>query len=255
MILVLLGWALAQEEPEPGEEVGPRDDQVSRTVIVYSRDQVEAAREEVIEDLEQMGYTKRIEKDGAVVMRHAQPWKGDVWLHDDGWMRIRRQPVRVEAPASSFGKRNSAGAWAGCVLMPFRCVRAGGQFVSRRKFMAVETRTAEAVTDEVAAWSDKVADYRVSEKVQGLPERLQALWDDGVPLEGETQLAGPPERKEALLDYWETRTDNPWGEAVRQAVENFLVGVVQDSPTPITEAELAAFNRRSRAARPLELDW
>lgn len=249
MILALLGWALAQEDPPAPEEPA-----VSRTIVVYSREQVEAAREEVIEDLENMGYTRRIEKDGAVVMRHDQPWKGEVWLHDDGWMRIKRQPVRIEAPASAFGPRNSAGSWAGCILLPFRCIRTGGQFVSKRKFIAQETRAAEHVVEQVAAWSDKVADFRVTEKVDALPARMDALWNDGVPLEGEGHLATVDERKLALLSYWESRTDNPWGEAVREAVESFLVGVVQDSETPITPDELMAFNRRSRASRPLVLD-
>lgn len=241
----------AEPEPEPAAEVDP---EVSEQIIVYSRDEMDKAREEVIEELKDLGYDKVIEKGDAVVLRHASPWKGDVWLHDDGWMRIKRQPVRLEAPATPFSRANTAGAWASCILLPFRCVRTGGQTVGRRKFEAQETRTAGAVNPEVTAWGDRVADYRVSTKIEGLPARLEALWKQGVPLDGEEPLTTIDARKEALLEFWESRTENPWGEAVRAAVEAFIRGEVQYSDTPFTDEEIATFNRSSRAARPLDLE-
>ncbi|MCB9669534.1 MAG: hypothetical protein H6736_09750 [Alphaproteobacteria bacterium] len=249
MIVALLGVVLAQESDDDLD-----DPEVSETVIVYSKEEMDRAREAVIQELADLGYDKVLEKDGAIVLRHQQAWKGDVWLHDDGWMRIKRQPVRLEAPATPFSRANRAGAWAGCILLPFRCVRAGGQFVSERKFVAVETRTTERIAPDVSTWGDRVADYRTGQKIDGLPARLEALWLRGEPLEGEGSLASVEERKEALLRYWETRTDNPWGEAVRGTVEAFIRGEVQSSDTPFTDDEIASFNRRSRAGRALDLE-
>lgn len=247
--MTLLWWAFALAQDAETEEP-----EVSETVIVYSREEMERAKEEVIQELQDLGYDKRIEKDGAVVMRHSSAWKGDVWLHDDGWMRIKRQPFRLEAPKTPFSRQGTAGAWASCILLPFRCVKAGGQMVSKRKFEQVETRTVGSVAPEVSHWGDKVADYHVGTKIDELPARLQALWDDGTPLEGDVVLQTVDARKEAVLRYWETRTDNPWGEAVRTAVEAFIRGEIQHSEHPFTERELASFNRRSRASRKLTLE-
>ncbi|MCB9675746.1 MAG: hypothetical protein H6737_11550 [Alphaproteobacteria bacterium] len=273
MIWALLSLAVAQDapddvptaEPPPAEPApqpkptkkapDPDEEEYSEEVVVYAQLRVEQAREKVIEDLLDLGYTKVIEKGDAIVLRNEATWKGDVWLHDDGWMRIKRQPVQVQAPATPWGKKNSAGAWAGCVLYPFACVRPGGQLVGTRKFRAVEDRTASAVNPGVSEWSDRVADLAVDTKVDALPDRLQSLWDDGVPMEeGAPTLATVDERKAAILKYWETRTETPWGEAIRQAVEGFVLGEIQGTANEFTDAEIDAFNQRSRAGRPFSLD-
>ena len=150
---------------------------------------------------------------------------------------------------------HSAGAWLGCVLYPFACVRPGGQVVGTRKFRSVETRTSESVSPDVSEWADRVADLAVGEKAQVLPDRLQALWDDGVPLEeGAPTVDSPEARRAAILAYWESRTDNEWGEALRRVVESFVRGVVQNSDHPYTDREIRQFNRRSRAGRPFTLE-
>ncbi len=228
--------------------------EVSETVIVYAEEEVRRAREEVVRELRRLGYEKRIERDGAIVLRHPDTWRGEVWLHDDGWVRIRRQPLQIRAPATRWSRENSAGAWASCILLPFRCVRSRGLTVSQRKFRAVESRTAEAIAEEVAIWADRVADRELERRLEALPERLAALWERGTPLDGGPVLPTPRARKEALLRFWETRTETPWGEAVRRAVESFVRAEVQTSEHPFTEKEIAAFNRRSRASRPFDLE-
>ncbi len=247
--------------------------EVSEEVIVYGQLRVDQARQKVIDDLSDLGYSKVIEKDDAVVLRHESAWKGDVWLHDDGWMRIKRQPVRVEAPGTPWGKKNSAGAWMGCILYPFLCVKPGGQTVGTRKFRGVESRTASAVQGDVEEWAARVADLAIDRKAEELPDRLQRLWDDGVPLAvdlgasapsssgedaveapGWDPIETPADRRAAILEFWGSRTDNEWGEAIREVVERFCRGVIQHSEHPFTEAEIRAFNRVSRAARPFTLE-
>ena len=29
--------------------------------------------------------------------RHSSAWKGEVQVHDDGWIRMKRQPVQIKA--------------------------------------------------------------------------------------------------------------------------------------------------------------
>ena len=248
---MVIAWLLAAHAaPEPAPRPSG-DDAVSEEVIVYGEIRAQQAKEKVIRELQQLGYEKRIDKDGAVVMRHPASWKGDVWLHDDGWMQIRRQPVQYQVPPGVMGPLS-------CILLPPSCLKVGGQLVGHRKFMAVETRVAGTVSPSVSTWGDRLADLSVDRKQEGLPARLEALWLDGMPLEvpeGENPvlLASVDDRKLALLRFWETRTDNEWGERIRETVEAFIRGEVQGSEHPFTDAEIAEFNRRSRAGRELDL--
>jgi hypothetical protein len=274
------GLAHAQQAPPADDEasdapaIGVDDDDIaiSEEVIVYGQLRVEQARQKVVQDLSDLGYSEVIQKDDAIVLRHESTWKGDVWLHDDGWMRIKRQPVQVEAPATPWGKKNSAGSWMGCILYPFLCVKTSGQTIGTRKFRGVESRTAAAVQADVEEWAARVADLAIDRKAEELPDRLQRLWDDGVPLAvdlerpaeaadpdapeapGWTPIATHEERRAAILTFWGSRTDNEWGETIRQVVESFCRGVIQHSDHPFTDAEIRDFNRVSRAARPFTLD-
>lgn len=243
--LLLAAFAQSDDQDDDGGSV-------SEEVIVYAEVRVQQAKEKVINELEDMGYEKRLEKDGAVVMRHPQTWKGEVWLHDDGWMRVKRQPVQYRVPKGPMGPIT-------CVLVPLACLKTGGQMVGKRKFMAVETRVVGAIDPDVRQWGDRLADLSVDRKREALPERLEQLWHEGVPLEppseGEPQkLETIAERKAAILRFWETRTDNPWGERIRETVEAFIRGEIQGTDDEFTDAELVAFNRRSRAGRQLDLE-
>lgn len=249
MVIALFAALAAPPAPKPVPADG---DVVSEEVIVYGEMRAQQAKDKVMRELQQLGYEKRVEKDGAVVMRHPSAWKGDVWLHDDGWMQIRRQPVQVQAPSGGIGPLT-------CVLLPPSCLKIGGQMVGHRKFMAVETRVAGSVSPSVSQWGDRLADLSVDRKQEGLPARLEALWLDGMPLEVPVDeepvlLTSVEDRKLALLRFWETRTDNEWGERIRGTVEAFIRGEVQGSDHPFTPEELYEFNRRSRAGRQLDLE-
>ena len=186
-----------------------------------------------------MGYTKVIERGDRVVLRHELPWKGDVVLHDDGRMEFKRQPVRFQPP---FNPDNPA-SWLACVLVPI-CIRPGGQIVSPRKLHGYERDVFETLSDEVTDWNDRIADAATERKTDGLPLRLEALWADGTSLDGTTQLATFEQRKAAILDYWDTRTETDWGDRVRSTVESFVRGVVMQGDHPYTRAEVAAFDAR-----------
>jgi hypothetical protein len=230
VIRLVVGVAAAQgaDRPRTHEEI-----------VVYGEQLVDQARDDVVERLEELGYDSEVvDRGNYVVYRSNATWTGEVLLHDDGWVRVKRQPVRVEGRKMPWARTNTPGAWAGCFVWPWLCVRFGGASVSHRKWQGVQTRTTDAIDPLVRTLGDRVADVATAETVEELPARLEALWERGVPLEGKGQVATYPERRAAMVDFWASRTDTVWGEEVRRAVEAFVFEVVQSSAYPFTEAEL-----------------
>lgn len=261
LLLALLGVAADTDAPvakadppegdaptatEPAED--PDDEDDGAEIVVYGEHLVEQARQAVKDDLVRQGFEEEIRKDGYTIFRHGNTWKGEVQVHDDGWIRMKRQPVQFKPPA------NSKLGWATCIAIPF-CVRAGGQSVSKRKHMAQRRRTLGDVEPLARMYGDRVADLHVDEQLDTLPDRLTALWNDGAPLDGKSPaLPTIKQRKAALLSYWESRTETIWGFRVRAAVEAFIREEVQYSPFPFTRAEIATFNTDRHTETPLDLE-
>ena len=174
----------ADGEPETESGVVDRRGDAPTEVDVYGRLLVEQAKAEVYSDLLDAGYTERVRKDDVAIFRHPDPWKGEVHIHDDGWMRVKRQAIQIEGREMPWAKRNSPLAWAGCVVWMPLCVRPAGQTIAKRKYQDYEARVVQHVQPDVVVWGDRIADVAVYERVELLPERLEALWQDGVPLTG-----------------------------------------------------------------------
>lgn len=250
--LALAGAQEAPAPPDPAPDEAPAEepDDGFTEVIVYSEHLAKAARDKLMRQAEAMGYTEQVRKDDRTILRHEAKYNGEIVLYDDGRVEFKRQPVQFEPP---FDKSKPL-SWLSCVIVPL-CIRAGGQAYAPRKFRAQERRAMAEIADAAGEWNERIADVALDRKLGDLPDRLQALWDEGTPLEaGLPTLATFSERKTALLRYWDSRTDTEWGEEVRDAVASFLRAVVQRSDTPITAAELEAFNRRRQAPRPLVLE-
>ncbi len=239
-----LAWAQG-EAPPAGYEHAERID-------VYGDLEVEVARRAVVEALRAEGFTEELRRDDYLLLRSEAGWRGEVRLYDDGWVLIKRQPVRFVPPDLGFAESGSPLSWLTCAL-PVFCLRAGGQLVGQRKFMAVETRTAGAVNYELTTLADEIADKAVGAAVNDLPERLAALWEEGVPLEDGPAAASWSERRMALFAFWDSRTDTPWGDQVRDAVEAFIRAEVQTSEHPFSPAEIAALDARRTCRRPFTL--
>jgi len=244
VLCTALGAPAAEPEPESGEEI-----------IVYGELRVEEARAKVVADLEALGFTRVKEKDGRLVLRHAQNWKGKVIFHDDGRLQFRRQAPEPTMPDTFFKRASPLVGWVPCVVVPTACVKVGGWVVSERKLGAIHRDARAAVDPSLEELSERQADLAIDRKLDDLDGRLTACWEDGVPLEGDpTQLLSTPEERRAhLLDYWRTRTDTVWGDRVRAPVEGFLRNVVQDSDHPVTADELARTNHGREGLRQLEL--
>lgn len=251
LLLVLTGLALAQDPDSDGASVVDDDD--AYEIIVYDDVAAEFARQAVVERLDEIGYSERIERNGYVIYRHPDNWRGDVRMYDEGYIRIRRQPVQVEPV---FGKAGTPLGTASCVLLLPLCTRLGGQTVGRRKLQAQKTGIAQFLDPEMDVWGDRIADREVGSRIAVLPDELEKLWFEGVPLEGGEEavaVVGPDAKKAAILAFWDSRTNTIWGNRVRLTVEGFIRAVVQNSEQGFSNDEVAAFNTTRTSERQLDL--
>lgn len=246
----------APAEPEAGVVTVTTDasGEEVHELIVYGDLRVAQAIDAVVEGFQDEGFTEVVDKGDYLRLRSDAPWKGEVRVYKDGWIRTRRQPVRVVAPEVPWAPDDSPGAYATCILWPPACVKVGGVLVSRRKLRGVQVRAIAGVQDEIEELGDTVADREVEKVVNDLPYRLERLWRDGTPLFDEGHYATPADRKAAILDYWESRTDTVWGDHVRLAVEAFIREEIQYSDHPYTPEEVASFNETRHCERVLDLD-
>ncbi len=241
-VAVVTGWMLvsAAWASEPADV----------EITVWGRE-VEAARAAVLDQLVDEGWELSRERaDGRTVLRHVDgPHHGRVIVDDDqAFLVVRRELIRIEGREVLFD-RNSAGAWATCVIWPFLCVRLGGAVVAPQKLASDWRELADQTDALVSTWSDRVADRALATNLEALPDRLEALWVDGVPLEpGGVVVATPEERRAAIGAFWLSRTDTVWGDAVRDACTRFVRAVVQTSETPFTGAEVVALEAASGKA-------
>lgn len=245
--------ALASDVPAAEADEAPIEAPIEE-VTVYAEERVRQARERVVDQLEALGFEHAGMVGDRDVYRHVAPWKGEVVLHDDGWVVVRRQPLRVEGRAMPWTRADTPVAWAGCFVYPWLCVRWGGMLVGTAKWRAAEGRTVERIHSDVEAWGDRIADLQTQRKANQLPDRLEALWEDGIPLDPGPPLATAAERRQALLAYWDSRTETVWGEEVRGVIEAFCRAVVQRSEHPFTDDEIAAFNQTRSAEAPFDLN-
>lgn len=241
-------------DPDPAHAPSDRPD----VIIVYGDLRVEQAREALISQLQDEGYTEIIDKGDHLVLRNEAGWKGDVLIYDDGWVRMKRQPLQFDSPDLPYAPKGSAVAWAHCVIFPMLCVKRGGWTLSHRRWLGVSEDTLGSIAPDAEAYGDRVADRSADERTNALPALLEALWNDGTPLSGDgAPLATVEERKRALLDFWESRTDTIWGDRVRASVDAFIRAEVQTSDTPFSDDEIAAFNARRHCniAYDMTRDW
>ncbi len=246
------------EAPAAPEPEVRRNAEGIQEIVVYGDAMVDKARRQLVYDLQQRGFTDIEDKGDYVRLRNEQAWKGEIELYDDGWIRMKRQPVHIESPDLPFAEEGSALAWASCVLYPPMCIKVGGQILSRRRWLGVQENTLDGVQDDTQVLGDSVADSAVEDRVNELPARLEALWTQGAPIQtGGAPLPTMGDRKAAILAYWDSRTDTVWGDRVRVAVEAFLRAEVQSSPWAFTAEEVATFNAGRSCERvfDLERDW
>lgn len=246
------GGTADQDHDQNEDEDAPSAD---GEIIVFGDLQVAARRAELDRELRQQDYRPGERRDGHTVYRPETPWKPTVIVYDDGFVRLKRSPVRFEPPGYRAGGNKLRYLWC---LPPFTpmCVRVGGQVVSGAKLEPQKARVAEGTHAQVTAWREALVGRAMEQKVgRELPDRLDQLWASGRPLEGTGPTIGPAAaRRQAMLAHWSSRTCTPEGDAVADVVALFLEYEVQASSAPVTAAEQREANSAQRCSRRLDLD-
>jgi len=229
-------------------------DDVPDEEIVVSDQAVIKAREQVGLALRDLGYHKKRTRNGREVYANEAHWKPWVVVDDDGWMIVKRAPV-------SFSKPELRGIWNGplgylvCVVNLTACIHVGGLVVSKRKLAWQKHAVLEGVGSAMERYEEALVLRALSQRMgEEIPEALDALWTDGLALQGQAMLADWQTRRQALLEFWISRNDNDWGRQARQAVRDFIAYEVQESEHPFTRAELEAANARRGWGEPLVVE-
>ncbi len=255
LILALLAGSGAARGEAPAEEASREAatapaveaesveaDDPDATITVWGEAEIARRRAALERDLLQNGYEPGRRKGDRTVYRARQAWKPSVVVYDDGFVVLRRGPVR-------FGVPEGVNPWWNllCPLALPMCVRVGGQIVSKRKLDPVKGKVLAETRPELQAWQDAIVARAMQERLdEEVPSMLDAVWHEGRSPEDGRFLPTPAERRKAILDFWAGRACNPEGQAVRDVVELYLSEEVQGSEAPLRPDEIAA----AEAANP-----
>jgi hypothetical protein len=226
--------------------------QADTEIVVIGEREVEAARQQVVATVGDLGYTKAKDRGDRVVLKDPDDhWRGKVLIWDDGRIAARRTGPTGKKMAPIKG--TNIRPYPLCIIAPTACVAFGSAFMADRKWAAVERNVVDATDDGVQVWNEKISDREAVGRLAEVPDRLAATWETGAPLVGTGPLVTFEARRAEILAYWESRTETRWGEDVRAAIERFARAVVMASDHPFTEDEIAAFNATSTSSRPFDL--
>ncbi len=262
MILLLLALAAgAQDAPEAPPEA-------AYEVTVWGEAAIRDARARVIRTFEAQGWRSK-DKGDQVVFKGPRVWMGKGHLDKETGAFTFTQPrVTIAglkgatqsglgpaamgdhpsdvAPLSPDHEIGSPVSRQGQALPTF-AVQFG--VPSQRKIKAKQERVFVDVREELSAYGAVIRETRFRERLAELPDRLDALWRDGVPLDPGPPLTTPEAKRAALLDFWATRSETPEGDAFTRAVEVWIDVTLTDAP--ITDAEASAAQAKRADGRVL----
>ncbi|MEL6349027.1 MAG: hypothetical protein AAFV53_38340 [Myxococcota bacterium] len=249
----VLSTAAAQDDSEEPEdepvEVRVEDD----SMIIYGELEERRRRQALEQDLLDLGYTRKKSRDGKTIYRPEIAWHPTVIVDDDGYVILKRSPVRFEPWVN--GRTNLR--WISCIP-PFTimCIKLSGQLVSPAKLNPKKQLVAETIDPELDAWRAVVVANAMNRRIgEEIPDMLEKIWLEGQPMNPSAPaLTSYHARRAAILEFWSSRACTPEGEEVRELTADFVRYVIQLSDEPVTEAELAEANARNLCGASLVLD-
>jgi hypothetical protein len=264
ILLALLVSVSAAEETDTTEDgsVAPIDDTIideemvvgaNEELIVFGELEIIRRRADLEADLRDLGYREAKTKDGRATFRPEVAWHPTVIIDDDGYVLLRRSPVRIEPWVEGRTKLT----WLSCIP-PFTpmCVRIGGWIVSNRKLTPKKGFVAGAIDPRVRQWRAAIVSNAMGQRLGvDIPDMLESVWTLGtMPGQEDTEPMNMEERRAALLGFWSGRACTPEGAQARSLVEDFLSYVVQDSQHPVTAEEQAYASAESYCGLILTLN-
>ncbi|MFT5679996.1 MAG: hypothetical protein ACI8RZ_000901 [Myxococcota bacterium] len=261
MILLALLVSMASAE-EPDTEDSSFEDPIineemivgaDEEIIVFGELEIARRRGELESDLRDLGYREAKTKNGRTTFRPEVAWHPSVIIDADGYVILRRSPIRIEPWVEGRTKFT----WLSCIP-PFTpmCIRIGGWIVSNRKLTPKKGYVAEAIDPRVRQWRAAIVTSAMGKRLgEDIPDMLESVWTLGtMPGQEDTAPMSIVERRAALLSFWSGRACTPEGAQARELVEDFLSYVVQDSPHPVTAEEQARASAESYCGLALTLD-
>lgn len=241
---------LTTASDEGGAAAAPADQDTDFTVIVIGQQQVRAARDQVVREMEALGWKTRRKRDGRVVFRGPEPWMGKMILNENG-------VVDFTTPSIAFGGTTGVDVDYSATPRSNMDPQTGSAgvaigFDGKKKAAALQAEIRAAVADDVATWQDMIRKRGFGRMIESLPERLDAVWDKGEALDGGT-ASTPEARRKSILDYWASRTDTPEGRLVMRTIEGWLRNVVMLSEHPVTREEAAEAEAQRDDGRRLDV--
>lgn len=233
--------------------------------VVIEGERLKIAWKAFVHAADDQGYHVLRRTGDATIFRSDTDWKPDLVLHDDGFLEWRRQPPMLVTP-KQFIEDGPAQAMARMILAEGGARSDADEVILKQAAgsgfgVAVPLPEGQVGTVKLlstAGWSaePKKVKAAAGDVMDALREELHDLNEARAALAGEVRAAQVPdellaiwrgpgtvqERHQRLYTFWDSRTDTPQGQAVREAARAFLVGVVQASADPITPDELAALN-------------
>lgn len=244
LILLGLNMALAQEATaEPGASSDANEE-----MVVWG-ERVGRARAELDLKLRGYGYEVKRTRDGVTVYGRTgkSRWKPKVLVSDTGVVQFKNPvvvlypPLVRDEPSNSFtagpGLAQSASSTPdrGRLVLAFP-VQVPAKRIQRQE----EARVLSAVGAQIQDWQGALVGQGEATLLQGFPDKLDLLWEQGVDPRGGPALPDAASRKAALIELYRTRADTSAGTAVRAMIQDYIVEVVMSSPTPLSEGERAA---------------
>jgi hypothetical protein len=163
VIVLLAAAAWGQDSPPPPE--APADDtdapQTSEEIVVYGRLAVQKARDEIVHEMERLGYTVRSRKEGRTIFAPPSDWMGAAILEPDGTFTFRSpvmSPATVPEESYTLDPRYeryedpTAGQIKASEVQPEVGAGGGASFPSKRKRDLVRAQVIEETSDEVARY-------------------------------------------------------------------------------------------------------
>ncbi len=250
-MIFLLAWLALAQEPVSIEEV-----------TVWGDAAVLQLRSAVVRRMRELGYREAERSDGRVLFKPPRRWMGRVWLEPSGDLTFLRPVVAWKSPelvdhpsieSTPAFERNPEGISEGASMQGAAALWV---LPAERLLTPERERVRDGVSSELEAYVATIRETRFREILDGLPDRLDALWSGGAPLQpGDPPAGSPAQRRAGVLFYWATRPDTREGLEVSLAVERWIRNTLQDTPDAVTRSEAERASSDRADGRMLDLSF
>jgi hypothetical protein len=252
LLLILLFQVSAQEpssesstEESSSQSTKEENPKADEEIIVLGQSEVERRRNILDTQLRKTGYREGIRRGDKVLYRPEVVWRPTLVIYDSGFVDLRKTPPRFEPWVK--GRKDNRWRYLSC-LPPFTpmCVKASGWFITKRRAQHSKTEVVETNIILIQSWQEAILSVATQQRMdEGIPNFLEEIWDGNSPLSKQ-------QRKQDILEFWSSRSCTPEGDQAAQVINDFIVFEIQQSDTPVTQAEKQEAEQNSICGRSIK---